>query len=123
VWRKTTMLFYGTFGVVAFIAALKKRHHAMFFASAITVCIAVIQIDVPLTLEAILAIAGAFLLSLSLIVSRALRDRKTGFVVAEEKIPALDIAATIAMMPSAASSATAETGGGKFGGAGASGTF
>lgn len=126
-WRTMTIILYAAFGAIALVAALLKRHHAMFFAAMIGFTVATIEIARELTipLEAKLAIGGAFLLALSFVVSRVLRDRTTGFVVTKTSLTGaddiLEIAGTLTAVPGAPE--TRESGGGKFGGAGASGTY
>jgi hypothetical protein len=133
-WRWTTIVLYAAFGGLAFAFAIAKRHHAFFLAAAIGFAIASIELGRELSmlaLEAKLAIGGAFLLALSLIVARALRGRTRGFVSTHETITkaddALAIAATLAMQPGHHSSSNVTTsrerGGGEFGGAGASGDY
>jgi len=124
-WRTTTITLYALFGTIAFIAAIPKRHHAMFFATMSGFAIAAIELarEIPIALEAKLAIGGALLLTISLLVSRRLRDRKTGFVTTEEKLPAIDIAVTLAIAPQTPEVAAGPERGGNFGGAGASGSF
>lgn len=127
-WRTTTIALYAGFGVAALIAAIAKRHHAFFLAAASGLAVAAIElaraIDAPL--EAELAIGGAMLLALSLLVSRALGGRTRGFVATKEQLPealdAIEIAAAIKISPSE-SPAGRENGGGHFGGAGASGNY
>jgi len=128
-WRTATIALYAVFGVIAFAAAIVKRHHALFFAGAIGFTIATIELvrDLPVALEAKLAAGGAVLLVASLLVSRALRDRTRGFVIAKEKLTKaddlLEIAATLSVAPPAQAPPVEPEGGGTFGGAGASGTF
>jgi hypothetical protein len=128
-WHATTIAMYAAFGAIAFTAAILKRHHAFFLAAAIGFAVAAIElaIELPLLLEAKLAIGGAFLLSLSLTISRLLRDRTRGFVATKENLTKaddlLEIAATISVGTPTEPPAARESGGGDFGGAGASGTF
>jgi uncharacterized membrane protein YgcG len=132
-WRWTTIALYAAFGVIAFGFAIAKRHHAFFLAAAIGFTIASLELGRELSmivLEAKLAIGGAFLLALSLVVSRLLRDHTRGFVATREKLTTADdvlaIAATIAMQPAHHTSnvtTSREGGGGEFGGAGASGDY
>jgi hypothetical protein len=130
-WRSATIALYAAFGVIASIAAIIKRHHAFFLAAATGFTIASIELarDLPFALEAKLAIGGAFLLGSSLVVARMLRDRARGFVVTMESLTKaddlLEIAVTLSMTPPSAPEAPAgrESGGGDFGGAGASGSY
>ncbi|PYQ30355.1 MAG: hypothetical protein DMF56_05945 [Acidobacteria bacterium] len=132
-WRWTTIALYAAFGCIAVAFAIARRHHAFFLASAIGFAIASIEIGRELSmlvLEAKLAIGGAFLLTMSIVVSRLLRDRTRGFVATREKLTTADdvlaIAATIAMQPAHHTSnvtTSREDGGGEFGGAGASGDY
>jgi len=132
-WRWTTIALYAAFGCIAFAFAIARRHHAFFLAAALGFTIASIELGRELSMlvpEAKLAIGGAFLLALSLVVSRLLRDRTHGFVATQEKLTpaddALAIAATIARQPAHHPSnvtTSREDGGGEFGGAGASGDY
>jgi hypothetical protein len=128
-WRMTTIALYALFGAIAFTAAILKRHHAFFFVAPAAFTVAAIELakDLPLLLEAKLAIGGAFLLATSLAVSRLLRDRTRGFVATKESLTKadelLEIAATLAAQPSHTQSPAPTPEGGDFGGAGASGTF
>jgi len=129
-WRTTTIALYAGFGAIAFIAAILKRHHAFLFAAAIGFTVAAIEFarDLTMPLEAKLAIGGAFLLTLSLILSRLLRDRTKGFVATKEEFTKADalveIAATLSLAPAAPENPAGRPGGGgDFGGAGASGSF
>jgi len=128
-WRMTTIALYAAFGAIAFTAAIVKRHHAFFLAAAIGFAVAAIELarELPLLLEAKLAIGGAFLLATSLAVSRLLRNRTRGFVATKESLTGaddlLEFAATISVAAPAQPPAAREPGGGDFGGAGASGTF
>ncbi len=126
-WRTVTIALYAAFGVIAFIAAIVKPHHAFFLAAAEGFAVAAIELadELDAPPEVALGIGGALLLSLSLIVSRMLRDRTRGFVSTKEQLPAADaieIAGAISISPPAQPAAR-ESGGGQFGGAGASGNF
>ncbi|HJQ37448.1 MAG TPA: hypothetical protein VKB93_09940 [Thermoanaerobaculia bacterium] len=126
-WRTVTIALYAAFGVLALAVAIVKPHHAFFLAAAEGFAVAAIGLAEELDArpEIALAIGGALLLSLSLVVSRALRGRTRGFVATKEQLPAADaieIAGAIAISPSERPAAP-ENGGGQFGGAGASGTF
>lgn len=126
-WRTVTIALYAAFGAIAFIAAIVKPHHAFFLAAAEGFVVAAVeltrQLDAPP--EVALGIGGALLLSLSLIVSRILRDRTRGLVSTKEQLSAADaieIAGAIAIS-SPEHPAARESGGGDFGGAGASGNY
>jgi hypothetical protein len=128
-WRTFTIILYAAIGAIALFAAIAKRHHAFFVAAAIGFTIATIELarELPIVLEAKLAIAGAFLLAASLVLSRWLRDRMRGFVATKESLTKadelLEIAATLATAPASPEKIGREGGGGEFGGAGASGGY
>lgn len=128
-WRTVTIALYAAYGAFALTVAIRKRHHAFFAAAAVGFAIAAIELAriIDLRDEAKFAIAGTILLGASLILSRTLRNRTTGFVSTKDTTDdnLLEIAATIAATPHdppAATEGRAE-GDGEFGGAGASGTF
>jgi hypothetical protein len=127
-WRTVTIVLYAAFGVLALLAAIARPHHAFFLAAAEGFAVAAFELarEIAAPLEAKLAIGGAFLLALSLLVSRALRGRTRGFVTTKERLTnagdLLEIAGAISIS-SPEQPATRESGGGQFGGAGASGTF
>lgn len=127
VWRNVTIILYGAFGLLAFFLAVRRRHHALFLAAAVGLAIAGIEIGrlVAAPLELKLAAAGASLLAGSWLVSRALRDRTTGFVTTPAKLTSFDddleLAATIAIPQQDFEQKTES--GGKFGGAGATGRY
>ena len=133
-WRRLTIALYAAFGAACLVAALLKKHHALFLAAALGLGIA--ATDFARTLfapaEAKLFAAGAFLLVASWIVSRALRDNTSGFVATPARLTTADeelqIAATVIATPPSGgqSEPIAETrpqGSGSFGGAGATGEF
>lgn len=129
IWIRTTIFLYAIYAVVAFALALGKRHHAYFCAGGVALGIASVDFartyHLLLPLEAKLALGGAILLGGSWLVSRALRERTTGFVTRPESLTGLDdfveLAAT-AGIPQA-SFEPAREGGGQFGGAGATGKY
>jgi hypothetical protein len=137
-WWRMTIALYATFGAVALVLAIVKRHHALFFSGAIGLAIAQVELSrkvLSLPLEAKLATGGVFLFALATIVSRALRTRTTGLVVTPSNLTGADEALSVAgaLVAHRASQADipsepapAETraqGDGGFGGAGATGDY
>jgi len=129
-WRTVTIALYAAYGALALILAIRKRHHAFFAAAGIGFAVAAIELARILALrdEAKFAIAGTLLLAISLTISRALRNRTTGFVSTKDTTAdanLLELAATIAATPhhSPAATESRPEGDGNFGGAGASGSF
>lgn len=131
-WRTATIALYAAYGLVTFFLALRYRHHALFLCGAIGIGIAGIELSRLTTfpMEAKLAASGALLLAGSWLVSRALRDRVTGFVATPAALTPFDneleIAATLAAMPRETppeDSGQRMEGGGEFGGAGATGKY
>ena len=128
-WVTTTIFLYAAFAVIALILGLTKRHHAFFLASIAAFAIAATELQsiVQARGEIVLSIAGALLLAISFAVTRALRDRTHGFVLAPEQLTpadgAIEMLATLAVRPAPQESAPPSSieGGGSFGGAGASG--
>jgi hypothetical protein len=131
-WREFTILLFAGYGLLTLILGLRRRHHALLLSAGVAIGIAMIEIGVILArlpLEAKLALAGAALLGGSWILSRALHDRTTGIVVTPAKLTHLDdaieIAGTINIpQPDIAPAAPKPTtDGGKFGGAGSTGSY
>lgn len=126
-WRSATIALYLAFGLVSLFLAVRYRHHALFLCGAIGIGIASVEFarTLGVALEAKLAIGGAILLAGSWLVSRALRDRTTGIVTTPSKLTPFDdeleIAATVALPR--ADFDQKSTGGGEFGGAGATGKY
>jgi membrane protein YdbS with pleckstrin-like domain len=123
---------YSVLALLFLTAGIRLRHHAPFIASAICAVILANEthdlFDYPA--EAKLAIAGAVLLAVAWAISRALRDRTTGFVLTSSKLTGaddlLEIGATLVTAPAANQPAPAEgrvQGDGGFGGAGATGDY
>ena len=125
VWRNVTILLYAAFGTIALVLALKRRHHAFFFASLIAFAIAAFELARTLAAaeELKLAVAGALLLAFAFVVTRVLRDRTTGFVATRTKYDTLETLVTMTAVPAATPSAPQPAEGGNFGGAGASGNL
>jgi hypothetical protein len=128
-WRTTTIALFAVYAVLAFALAVKRPHHAFFLAGMIGAGIAAVELAqlIDAAPEAPLFIAGALLLVLAFAVSRALRDRTRGLVVTPAKLTPFDeeleLAATLAMKPETPVAEAPQTGGGSFGGAGASGDY
>jgi hypothetical protein len=126
-WRTATIALYLAFGLVTFFLAIRYRHHALFLTGAIGISVAAVELarTIALALEAKLALGGAVLLAGSWLVSRALRDKTTGLVSTPASLTPFDddleIAATIALPR--ADFDQKSTGGGEFGGAGATGKY
>jgi hypothetical protein len=126
IWRNVTILLYAAFATIALVLALKNRHHALFFAAMIGFVPVLFETGrlLPLREELELAIAGASLLALAFVVTRRLKDRTSGFVATKTKYDeTLETLVTITSAPAPHISAPQPTGGGNFGGAGASGNL
>ncbi|HEX7707397.1 MAG TPA: hypothetical protein VF701_13155 [Thermoanaerobaculia bacterium] len=134
VWRTVSLGLYAVLGTLALTLAVIRRHHAMFavagvgFASA-AVLAAQLARTPP---ELAFGLGGGFLLALAWLVSRALRDRTEGFVLAPLNVTAMDevleiggsvVAATQTSQTAPTDPETRPVGGGGFGGAGATGEF
>jgi hypothetical protein len=128
-WRTTTIALYSIYAAIALLLAVTRRHHAFFLAAMIGAAIAAIELAqlIDLEPEAPLFIAGALLLGIAFAVSRGLREKTHGFVLTPAKLTPFDdeleLAATFALKPETPVEATPKTGGGSFGGAGASGDY
>jgi len=129
-WRVVTIALYATFGVIALVLAITRRHHALFLSAMIALAIAATDIaeQIQAPPEAKFAIAGFALLAIAFTISRVLRDRTHGFVLTPIALTpvddAMELGATITLQPSTPSPAPQPaTGGGNFGGAGASGDY
>ncbi|HEX8172752.1 MAG TPA: hypothetical protein VF824_19600 [Thermoanaerobaculia bacterium] len=134
-WRRATIALYAAFGALALIAALRRRHHAMFAAAAIGLGIAGFEssrlVAAPAALK--LAAGGALLLAIAFAVSRALRGRTSGFVTMPEAPSELAEAAELGGTLAASQLSSSKSGetapderpqdGGGFGGAGATGDY
>jgi hypothetical protein len=133
-WRNTTILLYAVFGIIALGLALARRHHALFLAAMISLAIAGTDLSEKLNLapaEVKLAFSGSLLLLLAFVISRKLCGRTHGLVLTPIQLTPFDdaaeIAATLAMRPTTSAPSAPEpqpaSGGGRFGGAGASGDY
>ncbi|HEX7420033.1 MAG TPA: hypothetical protein VF505_09115 [Thermoanaerobaculia bacterium] len=133
-WERASIawsLAYIALAVAEVMFAVRTRHQAAFYGAAVSTTIAVIMLrDVlPLATEWKLIIAGALLFAVSVAISRALREKTSGFVMTPVKNlaeEAMRVLGTVALAPHATSPAPANSqpgGGGSFGGAGASGDF
>jgi hypothetical protein len=123
-------LAYIAFALAAFALGIRLRHREALFGGALAIVIAAIVLremfDFPLEWELILA--GALLFATAAAISRVLRGKTTGFVVTPVESSyeeVLRLIGTTALAPQVATNATPEPigGGGKFGGAGATGDF
>ncbi len=128
-WRTTTIILYCGFAALALALGPLRRHHAFFLAALSGAAIAGAEVAILLgdvvAAEVKLAAGGALLLAIAFGVTRALRDRTRGFVLTPSRLTPLDedlqLAATFALKPETPEITTRESGGGAFGGAGASG--
>jgi hypothetical protein len=116
---------------ILFFAGVKRRGRAELLAGSLSLVLAVIELQLSLSwaAETKLIAAGIALVAIASILARALRSRTSGFVVTPTALTrydeAMQIGATIALAPPHAQAAASgrESGGGSFGGAGASGDF
>ena len=129
-WLPVTIALYAVYGVIALILAITKRHHALFLTAIASIAIAVTDVaeQIAVPAEAKLAVAGFALLAIAFAISRALRDRTHGFVLTPVELTpfddAMEVGATVTLQPSVQAPAPQPaTGGGNFGGAGASGDY
>ena len=127
-WRTTTIVLYTVFGAIALILAITRRHHALLLTAMIALGIAATDFAEPIAApaEVKFAVAGALLLAIAFAISRKLRGRTHGFVLTPMELTpfddAMELGATLNLQPAAAQPEPGlSTGGGKFGGAGASG--
>ncbi|HYH07224.1 MAG TPA: hypothetical protein VEK11_09235 [Thermoanaerobaculia bacterium] len=126
IWRNVTILLYAAFAAIAFALAMRKRHHAFFFAALIACAIAAFELarTVAGPEELKIAVAGAALLGLAFVATRILKDKTSGFVSTRTRYhDTLETLVTITAAPSPAPSAPQPASGGNFGGAGASGNL
>jgi len=113
--------------------AIKRRDRATLISAAISLAIACVEVRdvIHATPQVRLMIAGALLVAIAAAVSRALRNKMTGFVTTPASMTrydeAMQLAGAFSMAHAAPQHATAEpqreSGGGNFGGAGASGDY
>lgn len=126
-WQTATIILYSAYAALTLFLAVRKRHHALFGSGAIALGIALTDLGERMAtpLELKLAVAGATLLLGAWVVSRALRERRTGIVVTPAKLTDFDdeieLAATAAL-PREDFDQRMESGG-EFGGAGATGKY
>lgn len=126
-------LVFAIFGATSMAIAIKRRDRATMISAAISLAIAIVEARdlFYATLEARLMIAGALLIAVAAIVSRALRNKTTGFVATPSSMTrydeAMQLAGAFSMAHASPQHAAAaperESGGGSFGGAGASGDY
>ena len=130
-WLPVTLALYAVFAAIALASALRRRHHGMFAGAAAAAVVTGVKLYELLAppKELSLAIAGALLLVGAFAVSRALRGKTRGFVLApaqpSEIEEGLQTLATISVAPSSAGNPPDQRpeGGGGFGGAGATGDY
>lgn len=129
-WRNVTILLYVLLGAITLALAIAKRHHALLLTAIIAFTIAARDLGerVAMPLEAKLALAGGGLLVFTFVVSRVLRDRTRGFVLTPVALTPFDdvaeIGATVTFQPATpVPEPQPSAGGGRFGGAGASGDY
>jgi hypothetical protein len=133
-WRMVSLALYAGLGMLALVLAILRRHHAMFalagvaFGSAAILAAQLARTPPELALGA----GGGVLLLLAWVVSRVLRDRTEGFVLAPVNVTTMDevleiggsvVAATQSAEAQPTQAETRPAGGGGFGGAGATGEF
>lgn len=129
-WLHATIALYLLLGALTVFLAVRFRHHALFLSGALSLAIAATEIAgrIEAPQEAKLAAAGAFLLALSWTAARLLRDRTSGIVATPAKLTRADEALEIAGALAGSEGPRPEPapdqgGGGRFGGAGATGEF
>ena len=118
-------------GSAILVVGIMRRDRATMITAAIMIAIASIEARdlVHESYEVKRMFAGALLVAIAAAISRALRDAKRGFVITPSSMTkydeAMQIAGTIAMAHASPAHAEPqrESGGGNFGGAGASGTY
>jgi hypothetical protein len=119
-------------GAVLLEMALRGPHHALFIASAL--CLAAARFEsrelVSFRLENELIVDGLALMALAFVLSRFLRHRTTGLVATStaDRLELVRLVTTVALAQAQQPSAPApdsqvESGGGRFGGAGATGDY
>ena len=125
-------MLYFLAGATCALVGLRTRQHAPLIAAivylAITIGILAAHDLLPLRGEWNAIAGGAILLLFSALMTRALRSRRTGIVVAQDQLTSVDealqIGGTLVMQPKAdAPPQGRPEGGGQFGGAGATGKF
>ncbi|HEY4642341.1 MAG TPA: hypothetical protein VII75_13425 [Thermoanaerobaculia bacterium] len=135
--RIERVVLYVVLALIAIVAGLHLRDHALLIAAAVCIAIAAFEAHdlTELALEWKLIAGGVSLLAISGLLSRALRGRTTGFVATPAQLTRFDelikLGAAMAAQPE--KHAHAETtnpdmagtdgGSGSFGGAGASGEY
>jgi hypothetical protein len=114
-------------GAVLLALGVRSRHRALLGGGAIAFAIAAYdaQKSIAVPAEAKLIAAGVFVLVIALALTRALRNRTSGFVTTKtrDRYEALQIIGAISVAaPAPAADAGMKTGGGGFGGGGATGS-
>jgi hypothetical protein len=132
VWRTATISLYAIYAGVTLWLALRRPHHALFLSAMIAGAISGTDLANLLTAppELRFACSGAMLLAAVFAITRILRDRTRGFVLTPATLTPYDdtlqTVATLTMQPAHNAPPAAEppvSGGGSFGGAGASGDY
>src|ERR1051326_7362398 len=126
-------LVFAIFGALAMAIAITRRDRATMISAAISLAIAIVEARdlFYATLETRLMIAGALLIAVAAIVARVLRSKTTGFVATPSSMTryneAMQLGGAFSMAHAtpqhAAAASERESGGGNFGGAGASGDY
>ncbi len=124
-------IIFAVAAVLFFALAIPRRDRATLIAAALSVGISAYEVRTLLhwSVEVQLIAAGVLLVAIAWVLSRLLRGRTRGFVVTPTALTrydeAIQIAGAISVGPPAHTPATPqrESGGGSFGGAGASGDF
>lgn len=123
------VLIFALLAVLLILIGVRFRLPIVLAASAIALAIAAIEARprIGFSAETYLIVAGAVVLAVAAALMQALRGGERGFVLTEEPHEIdelLQIAGTLPLAtPAAASAQATPTGGGQFGGAGASGQF
>ena len=115
----------------ALVGGIRLRHRALLIAAWSEIVIAVVEMRdiINTTVEIKRIILGAAFIVVARVIARMLRDKTTGFVVTPSTLTRYDeviqIAGTISLPHQHATAAEPqrESGGGNFGGAGASGNY
>ncbi len=121
---------YAILAIFFLALAMRFRLRVLLLATVVSTAITVVEARdlIPLSVEWELIVVGVLILALATAIIRLLRGRERGFVLDERKREEEDLLQIAAMLPLGTPAAPqpagqTPTGGGEFGGAGASGTF
>jgi len=123
--HSVVMLYLGVAAVFAAVG-IRVRIRVPLAAAVIAIAIAIINAHLPWDVEVQLIVGGAVALGAAAAIMRALRRKDRGFVIGEPKQSDLQAALSVAptlLSVHAPGGAQVKTGGGEFGGAGASGSY